>query len=481
MVNFQSGYRSTLWKAKQIESVPRNISLDPTAMYSSVEGPNDKLGFCSGVFFKFNVSPTSFDLDPYFFFDKNDFSVTARAGLTTDFNHKKCSVASGSHSVQPMVWKGPFYLSGWGYDICGLPVPSSGDGRIFDPDTPLDRAKWKMGPVDLRWDDDRKVWTGGAEVIEGKMLTALTPGNFESPSIGSGIIYRGKNLKHSTYTLVSNPEGIVKPNPYGEMVAMGPTKNGVKEIVQIINRNSKVSLSAGDYFSAVKINYEWRILGGGGGGSCIVGKFKKLNCSDPNIQKTSVPPFTIRKRQDSQYGTTYEMVFTNIGTRKVYYFQTDKTFLKELIPSDSAGGKIASSNGIVDITLTQNNIRVPYSGYFAVVAFNNCEKSSDVFTYSFPGPDQYVNGTAPYTLVNTKTLDRLFDCPNSNDNFGIVTDDATGAEFYATHPFKYVKHDVRVVACQSSLTITCNNESKPSYVITEVDDCANAGTGLSRE
>lgn len=482
MVNFQSGYRTALWNAKQITQVPSNISLDPTVMYPSNQGPVDKTGACSGVFFKFNVSPTSFDLDPYFFFQENDYAITARAGVTTDLNHRKCSVASGSHSVQPMVWKGPFYLSGWGYDICGLPVPGSGNGRIFSPITPVDRSKWKTGPVDLRWDDDRKVWTGGPEVIEGKMLTALLPGNFDAPSIGSGIIYRGKNLQHSTFTLVANNDGIVKPNPYGEMVVGGPTKEGIKEIVQIVNRNSKLSLSAGDYFSAVKINYEWRIMGaGGGGGGCIVGKFKKLNCSSPSVAKTTIPPFTLRKRNDSQYGTTYEIVFTNIGTRKIYYFQTDRTLLKDLIPSDSAGGKVANSNGIVDITAIVNNGRLPYSGYFSMVAFNNCEKSSNVLTYSFPGPNQYVDGEAPYTLVNTKTLDRLYDCPDSNDNFGIVTDDATGAEFYATHPFKYVKHDVRVIACQSNLTVVCNNETKSAYAITEVDDCSNAGTGLSRE
>jgi hypothetical protein len=270
MVNFQSGYRQVLWNAKQISTVPQNASVDPTLMYPSTQGPIDQTAKCSGVFFKFNVSPTSFDLDPYFFFDKNDYSITARAGLTKDFNHKKFPVASGSHSVQPMVWKGPFYLSGWGYDVCGLPMPSGSNGRVFNLETPVDRSKWKTGPVDLRWDDNRKVWTGGTEIIEGRMVSNLSAGDFSSPSVGSGQIYRGKNLQYSTFTLVRNNSGVVKPNPYGEMVKDGPSSLNVKEIVQLTNRNNSFSLQSGDYFLAANINYEWRPIGGGAAGGGTV-------------------------------------------------------------------------------------------------------------------------------------------------------------------------------------------------------------------
>lgn len=492
----QRGYQETRWSMRGFSGgIQPTVSVDPTKMFASTEKsvPSGEHRHY-GNFFNFNVSPTSFDLDPYFFFEQNDYAMTVRAGNAKDMNHSKDPLASGnSRSVQAMVYKGPLYLSGWGYDICGLPVPCSGasnETRIFNRYTPLERRLWKTGPVDLRWDDDRKVWTGGPEVVEGKMLTALPPGNFDGASIGTGVVYRGKNLKFSTFDLTRNESGWIKPDPFG--LPSNLIKDDNLELVTIYNRNSKISLASGDYFSAMKINYEWRIMGaGGGGGSCVVGKFKKLNCSSPTVKKTDVPSFVIRKRLDSKSNDIYEIKFTSLGPKRVYYFQTDQLLLKDLIPSDAAGGKIAGANGVIDITENINNVRLGYSGYFSVVAFNNCEKSSDVFTYKFPNSGQYtdIGSTLPdgsvslgaYQLVHQKPLNKLFDCPESDDNFGTVTDDQTGAEFYAMHPFKYLKHNVRVVACASNLQVICNQKSYNAYVITEVDEAANAGTSLTRE
>lgn len=508
MTSFVSGYRNDLWTARgivattgenaqTIEARLRSVSFDPTKMYPSTETPTPyNKHFCSGVFFQFNTSPTSFDLDPYFFFAKNDYSITVRSGKSKDINHKKES-ANATHSVQAMVHKGPLYLSGWGYDIAGLPVPSSGilqDSRIFDPNTPIERRLWKTGPVDLRWDDDRKVWVGGAEVIEGKMITSLPAGDFETPTTGSGVIYRikkdalGAKIVFSSFNIEKNESGFYKPDPYG--IPVSNIRSGVPEIVTLYNRNNKVTLASGEYFSAIKINYEWRVMGGGGGGNCIVGKFKKLNCSVPTVVKTTVPSFTLRKKTISNTNS-YEIKFDSVGTKRIFYFQTDQLYLKDLIPSDAAGGKVVSSLGTVDITNTINGNALPYSGYFAVSAFNNCEMSSDVYTFKFPNSGDYVdlsttqpdgttaNGVA--TLVSYKPLNKLFDCPQSNDNFGIVTDDQTGSEYFAMHPFKFIKHDVRVIACGSNIEVICNNTRKTAHVITEVDDCANAGTSVSRE
>ena len=473
-----------MWKAKGFESAPAPVSLDPTKTFPSVETTNQDHG-CSGVFFKFNVSPTSFDLDPYFFFQDHDFAITSRAGIATDINHKKNPVkaASGQYSVQPMAFRAPMFLSGWGYDICGLPVPTSGASfeisRNFNEYAGLDRRLWKSGPVDLRWDDDRKVWTGGPEVVEGKMITHLRNGGLETPALGTGIIYRGKNLRYSTYEADTTGSGIILPNPYVSKPSAS-VSGQYNEMIQLVNRNPSVSLDSGDYFSAIKINYEWRIMSADGGGKCVVGKFKKQNCGPAEVAKTEVPPFVTVKKQ--VFGKDfYQLKFTNIGYKRVFCFKTENELLKELIPSDSAGGKMVSPDGTLDINISINDGTLPYSGYLAVVAFSNCEKSSDVYTYRLPGSGQYPDGTGTVTQVHQKALNRLYDCPNSDDNFGLVTDDQTGFEFYATHPFKYIKHNVRVVACKSNLEVICNNERKSAYVIVETDDWANAGTSISRE
>lgn len=505
MINFREGYRDTVAKGIGLSGVPKEeIRVDPTKIFPSTESPtNSNQHGARGNFYRFNVSPTSFDLDPYFFFRDNDYGITLRSGNATDMNHTKDPLASGtSRSVQAMVTKGPIYLSGWGYDICGLPMPHSNvptSGRYFDPRTSVNRAIWKTGPVDLRWDDDRKVWTGGTEVIEGKMFTALPGGNFEAPTIGTGIIYRGKALKYSTFRLATNEDATQKPDPYGVPISKDQTLVDLPEYVRLTNRNSQMALAAGDYFVAVKVNYEWRVISKGNG-LCIVGKYKKLNCSSPSVTKTEIPDFTLNKLTLSDGGTSggmitqYQLRFTDLGQRRVYVFKTEEQLLPDLIPSDSAGARLVPSDGIIDITTNQSigvlqmdgsikpsSVTVPYNGLIAMIAFQDCQMSSNVMTYGLPSSGGYLNGSGTPKLLHQKVLNRLFDCPDSTDNFGIVTDDQGGAEYYAMHPFKYVKHGVRVIACPSDLQVVCNNEFKGAYAITEVDDCSNAGTPLARE
>lgn len=83
-----------------------------------------------------------------------------------------------------MALKGPLVIGGWGYDINNNPVPSaltqiSGQlpgsgigvsglinvsGDVFHPDYLQDISLWKVGPLDCRWDDNRKVWVAGSTI-----------------------------------------------------------------------------------------------------------------------------------------------------------------------------------------------------------------------------------------------------------------------------------------------------------------------------
>ena len=60
--------------------------------------------------------------------------------------------------------RSPMVLTGWGFDVDGKPVPNE------KPDEPTDTfatgafsdvSNWKSGPLDVRWDDERKVWAAG--------------------------------------------------------------------------------------------------------------------------------------------------------------------------------------------------------------------------------------------------------------------------------------------------------------------------------
>jgi hypothetical protein len=62
-------------------------------------------------------------------------------------------------NIRTMGFKAPVILTGWGYNTDGQPVPaSSGDPDVFASGAFRDPTLWKTGPLDVRWDDERKVW-----------------------------------------------------------------------------------------------------------------------------------------------------------------------------------------------------------------------------------------------------------------------------------------------------------------------------------
>lgn len=99
------------------------------------------------------------DLDP--FQDGNDISIVARDTALEEDTHLS---EMTSPNQRPLGLRGPPIIVGWGYDTNGKPVPNS------TPDEPgeeflaehLERSdKWKVGPLDIRWDQSRKVWAAG--------------------------------------------------------------------------------------------------------------------------------------------------------------------------------------------------------------------------------------------------------------------------------------------------------------------------------
>lgn len=66
-------------------------------------------------------------------------------------------------NIRAVGLKAPLVLTGWGYNTEGNPVPAdTGNSELFASGAFSDPSQWKSGPVDLRWDDDRKVWVGSS-------------------------------------------------------------------------------------------------------------------------------------------------------------------------------------------------------------------------------------------------------------------------------------------------------------------------------
>jgi hypothetical protein len=270
-------------KRRSLMGIPNDFqgAIDPTIAFPSVQIPPKFGNSQSGVFFQANVSPTSFDLDPYFFFTdnivfqtgvdkqlrplygsgnayKNDFSIVAKDGYSdgVNINIKKVPY---NNNVRSMGIRGPVILSGWGYDSRGLPVPNGSNETVqtgvytdpksgkqtplygldpsgqykFNPKTPTRRNLWKTGPVDLRWHEERKVWVGGQEMLEGYLLEDLSP---------NGVTNGASAIAKMSVRRVINDKGLV----------------GQNEFITVTSRDPNLSASSGAYIMVVDINYEWR-------------------------------------------------------------------------------------------------------------------------------------------------------------------------------------------------------------------------------
>jgi hypothetical protein len=65
-------------------------------------------------------------------------------------------------NIRSIGLKAPMILTGWGFNTKGKPVPADPDNEdAFASGAFRNPLLWMSGPVDLRWDNTRGVWTGG--------------------------------------------------------------------------------------------------------------------------------------------------------------------------------------------------------------------------------------------------------------------------------------------------------------------------------
>jgi hypothetical protein len=138
-------------------------------------------GYESGPFGYNQVGPTRNELDPYFskvlggdgtyWITQCDYQMMVNNGYGPkgeDLNIRKVNRNQVSQ-VAVNALRGPLILSGWGFDVCDRPVPAASYANPFQfaGNVVNNRATWKTGPVNLQWDDQRKVWQGGPQIVCG--------------------------------------------------------------------------------------------------------------------------------------------------------------------------------------------------------------------------------------------------------------------------------------------------------------------------
>ena len=102
----------------------------------------------------------------------HDIEGVARGDLG-DLGEGASLLISGNHDKMDsdyrfLALRGPLIMQGWGYDLNGKPIPNATVSNIstnyngsdkFAVDWLEDATTWPVGPVDLRWDRKRGVWT----------------------------------------------------------------------------------------------------------------------------------------------------------------------------------------------------------------------------------------------------------------------------------------------------------------------------------
>lgn len=210
-----------------------------------------------GMFAGSCLGPTVRELDPYFssilghgteaeFFEKTDYRIITTlvdsgplAPAPIDLN--KDELLGDVTAVRTNGLRGPLIMSGWGFGIDDLPVPAKGSsypGNVsLDPSAVGNRVKWKTGPVNLMWDDERQVWQGGYQVVCGiAMEPVVAPSSPCTPAPFLVRVFR--NTKHRGGRLST---------VLGETITV---KNRDVSLEQEFKENAI-------FVIAIRLNYEW--------------------------------------------------------------------------------------------------------------------------------------------------------------------------------------------------------------------------------
>lgn len=130
---------------------------------------------------------------------------------------------SETHHYRAIALRGPLVIAGWGFDIDNKPVPNASpaypdNAKMEFADNWLRRPEtWKCGPVDLRWDDRRKVWTAPSpfKLVRVRLCGPLIPGY-----VAAGIIIdENYQLDHQGNTLSWDGNSCCSVSPNG-MIAI---------------------------------------------------------------------------------------------------------------------------------------------------------------------------------------------------------------------------------------------------------------------
>lgn len=74
--------------------------------------------------------------------------------------------AGGVQEMRSLCIRGPVHIAGWGRTVTQRPTdPDPANPRDNDGEHKMDRSTWKVGPLDIRWDEKRACWRAFNDLI----------------------------------------------------------------------------------------------------------------------------------------------------------------------------------------------------------------------------------------------------------------------------------------------------------------------------
>lgn len=173
-------------------------------------------------------SPNLSDLNPYK--QGHDIDLIFNSDDPEEVNIRKKYEGGAGIDYRGLALKGPLVVAGWGYDVGGLPVPADpDDSNEFLEDYLRRSDQWKVGPVDLRWDDSRGVWAaGGVQVIEGVLTSHIDPPvSSDSPTTFTISVRKGEDWVSSDETVTCyNRDTSLSIDNYEDILVIAMFING---------------------------------------------------------------------------------------------------------------------------------------------------------------------------------------------------------------------------------------------------------------
>ena len=150
-----------------------------------------------------------------------------REDAPIDFNFDKDFFVRGKaevSGVRSIALRSPLVLSGWGYSTSGTPVPSGADAA-YNP------VNWKTGPLDVRWDDERKVW--GSPVKQNGIIRVESTDVFSSSDATFGAtVIRGGVLGYESGDSVTGILNVFGDNGIVGTICHVYVDENVKELIR---------------------------------------------------------------------------------------------------------------------------------------------------------------------------------------------------------------------------------------------------------